>query len=233
MRSAACLIALLVSVPASAAHPLTVDDAGTIDPASIELELSSAVADPEFGPSHGVGVAARVGLLGSLDSGLGMIWFDSVDGDSGYELAVDLKFAPGSASGWRPRPFLRSDFALASVLGTTDTSFAALSGGLTWEIGRTVVTGEASWSEPLDSDLAMASAWSIAGGVFLPLHHRATLAAELRRGEWGDHRTDVVRVGALTPLGSGNLSFGAELPIATARFETVVLLFGWTAEFGL
>jgi hypothetical protein len=234
MRVVTCsLVLLLVAVPALAGHPLTIDDAGTVDPAAVELELSSSMTEREFGTAHGLGVAARVGLAGSLDSGIGMVWFDDGADGTGHEFVVDLKFAPGRADRWRPRPFLRSDFAVLTVSGETRASLAGLCGGMTWELGEAVLSAETCWSEPLDSSAIDASAWSAAAGVLVPVHRQATVAAEFRRGAWNQSDSNVARLGVLTDAGRGTLSLGAELPLAGARIDAVVGLLGWTAEFGL
>ena len=236
MRTVLPLLSLLIVGPALAAHPLTVDDAGTLDPSTLELEVSSAVADSEFGSTHGVGIAARIGLLGSLDSGVAVAWFETPTEESATEFGVDLKFAPGRAAGWRPRPVLRSDFALVSLSTEAELSFAGVCGGLTWKPSAGVVSVEACWSEPLSSSFSSSAAWSVAGGFFLPVHRKATLAAEYRLGQWADWSTDVARIGLLTRLGRGNLSLGAELPVQGARLgvlDSAIVLVGWTAEFGL
>jgi len=111
-----------------------VDDAGTIQPAAWELELSSAHMDRNYGPARAYSIAARAGLHRTLDSGLALAWTDPAAGGSDLlALVLDLKWAPGSAHRWRPRPFFRTDFALSSVDAQAEATFAAFCSGLTWE----------------------------------------------------------------------------------------------------
>jgi hypothetical protein len=232
-RSVLIAALLLLGRPALAAHPLTVDDAGTVAPSTFELELGSARTESALGTTHGLSASARLGILPTTDAGLAVAWFETGLDGAGYEVVLDLKFAPGRADGWRPRLFLRSDFAAAAVSDQVEGSLAALSGGLTWELARIMISVESSWARPLETGSGTASAWSSGAGALLSIHRRAALAAEYRRGNWGDHRADVTRLGLLTHFGAGTASFGAELPVRNVRLDALALVAGWTAEFGL
>lgn len=222
---------LLASLPAPAAHPLSVDDAGTLDPATVELELSSAMTDPDSGSAPGAGIAARVGILPALDTGVALSWASSTPWAPGSELVWDLKFAPGMARGWRPRPFVRSDFALTRGENQAEASFAALCGGLSWELRSVLVSVESCRSQPVSTRFGDAALWSAAGGVFLQVEPHLWLAGEWRRVSLGEPTRDAARVGLLTGFQGGSLSLGVELPVRDARWSSATAHLGWTVAF--
>ena len=153
------LVLALIPSTAFAAHPLCIDDAGTVAAGTRELELSSQILDLDTGREHGFGAAGRLGLTRQLDAGLAALWVPApADGDV-WEFLLDLKWAPGYAVDWRPRPFLRPDFALLVGGGQAEVSMAGLHAGLSWEGRRGLLTAELGWIEPLDRDFGSAEAW--------------------------------------------------------------------------
>jgi len=225
------LTLLLFSLPALAAHPLSVDDAGTLDPATWELELSSAVTDPGSGAAHAAGIAARMGILPSFDAGIALSWASSTPWGPGSELVWDLKFAPGSARGWRPRPFLRSDFALTRGENQAEASLAAFCGGLTWELPEVLVSVEACCGEPMSSSFGDGSLWGAAAGLLVQVKPRFWLAGEWRRVSLEDPTGDAARAGLLADFQGGSLSLGFEFGIREARWSSATAHLGWTVAF--
>lgn len=224
------MVAMLVmQVPsARAAHPLNVDDAGTLDPRTWELEFSSAFADPDTGPGQGYGFSARLGLFTGLDGGVGLAWLDSEPDENDWGIGADLKWAPGEARGWRPRPFARADIALAFGDAQADLALAALGLGLSWELRHTVVSAEAAWGDPFVRRLIAAAAWSGALGCYQQIFDRVWVAGEWWRTSLGDPDSDFGRVGTLVEVGPGTLSLGLEIPLSDAAWNRSIALLGWT-----
>lgn len=223
-RRVLALALLLAPVTASAAHPLAVDDAGTLRPGERELELASRPVASE----RGFSATARTGLDRRTDVGASITWAEGPAEDPVYELVVDLKWAPGHALRWRPRPFLRPDFALLVEAGQAQVSVAGIGAGLTWEGPAGLLSVEATRTEPLETTWVTTEAWSIATGCDLRLLTRWRLAAEWRQLALGRQSTEQVRLGVVCGFGRGDLSLG----LRTGRSGGPDLLLGWTAGFG-
>ncbi len=71
------LIFLLIALAAGrsfAARPLETDDAGTVDPGSVEVELSADYQDDPGTQAWGLPVCIKTGIVPGLDVGLGSGW---------------------------------------------------------------------------------------------------------------------------------------------------------------
>jgi len=84
---------------------------------------------------------------------------------------------------------------------------------------------------PLDNDPTSAEPWSVAAGLYQQLWRHLWIAAGWRRPVLARPDQDLVRLGALTPLGRGDISLGIESPVQDPAFERLTLLLGWTAGF--
>lgn len=224
------LLGLADAGPARAAHPLLVDDAGALEPGHRELELSTSGFALRHPSRPQAGLAGRLGLAHQTDAGLALTWVRDRPEDL-YEGVLDLKWAPGHARGWRPRPFVRPDFALAVGPEQARLSVAGLGAGLSWQGPAGLVTCEFSWAEPLDSAFLSWSVWGAGLGVDLPVSRRWRLAAGWRRTSLAPSGDGLARFGVVRGFDTGDLSVGLQVGPDADAATHVDLLLGWTALF--
>lgn len=136
-RTLAATLILLLSSLAFAGHPAATDDAGTVEPGSAEIELSSTRVETPRDPVSGYTLALRTGLSPRIDAGLAVETF--VDGGAEFGFAFDTKWRLNEGRGWIPAGFTRAD---ASVDAERDATWDGLAFGSTWAASSREVTVE-------------------------------------------------------------------------------------------
>ena len=164
-------------------HPLSVDDPGTLDPSTYELEVAANRACKPEVRCREYGVALRRGLLEGLDVGAALGTVDPEQGDGFSVMGFDAKFAQREARGLRPAVFLRLDAGIPD-LDRASLEWGGVALGAAWPLRAGEVCLELGGFAPSE-DLGRTEDVALGIAVYRELSpHWAVMA------EWGNRPFD-------------------------------------------
>lgn len=236
LRLGAILLLLLgATSPVAAGHPLVTDDAGTVAPRALELELASGVRGGFSDGCRDVGLALRSGLTPRMDLGVAVGLLDWTGSASVVQSCLDLKLRLVDPRPSRPGVFLRADFAAPDDALLADLEWGQAVVGGSWVGARHEIHAEVALRDaaPFSGDSLLR--WDAGVAVHRTLGRSWAMVGELRREALGETGAADLLLGLVHELGAGPvLSLGVGTSLRGGDdAERGRLLLGITHELGL